>query len=308
MKRLPPLNALRAFHAAAQEGSFTKAGLALHVTQGAVSRQIKLLEDVMGRPLFFRVHQGIALTETGKLLAQGLERAFNEMESVIARINADSRRLMMAINAPPTFATRWLAPRLAQFSKLYAFVDFQITTHPISSWRECESFDAVVFFGTAPWAKFDVDLLMLEKHVMVSHPQLWQGQTPPVLAQQTLLHILNGNERMPVWENWLAQHPLSDIDPQPGVAFSTLDQVINATLSGAGVAIVDEHMIRPELTQGRLRRLNTLSMEGPYGYWSVDVAKDAEHKAVVRLFRDWLKQEVLAEPAEPAAASSPQAY
>ena len=296
MKRLPPLNALRAFHAAAQEGSFTKAGLALHVTQGAVSRQIKLLEDVMGRPLFFRVHQGIALTETGKLLAQGLQRAFSEMELVIERINNDQRRLLIAINLPPTFATRWLAPRLSKFSSLYPFVDFQITTNTVESMRESESLDCVVFFGTAPWPKLDCDLLMLEKHVMVSHPSLWQGNVPPTLGKQTLLHILNGKERMPVWETWLEKHHLSHIDPKPGVAFSTQDQVINAALSGAGVAIVDDNMIRPELSHGTLLRFNDLSVDGPFGYWSVDVAKDDEHKAVVRLFREWLKQEVTVVP------------
>jgi DNA-binding transcriptional LysR family regulator len=292
MKRLPPLNALRAFHAAAQEGSFTKAGVALHVTQGAVSRQIKLLEDVMGRPLFFRVHQGIALTESGKMLAQGLQRAFSELEIVIERINNDQRRLMIAINLPPTFATRWLAPRLSKFSSLYPFVDFQITTNAIQSIRDTESFDCVVFFDTAAWPKADCDLLMLEKHVMVSHPSLWHGDVPPTLGQQTLLHILNGKERMPVWESWLEKHQLTHVDPKPGVAFSTLDQVINAALSGAGVAIVDENMIRPVLSQGSLLRFNELSVDGPYGYWSVDVAKDDEHKAVVRLFREWLKQEV----------------
>jgi DNA-binding transcriptional LysR family regulator len=95
-----------------------------------------------------------------------------------------------------------------------------------------------------------------------------------------------------LWERWIELHKLAHIDPKPGLNFSTLDQVINATLSGAGVAIVDEHMIRPELSSGALRQFNDLHMDGPHGYWFVDVAKDGEHKAVVRLLRDWLSQEV----------------
>mgnify|MGYP000125435556 CR=1 FL=1 len=303
MKRLPPLNALRAFHAAAQEGNFTKAGAALHVTQGAISRQVKLLEDVMGRPLFFRVHQGIRLTETGKLLAEGLQTAFGGLEQLMDRINSDQRRLQIAINLPPTFATRWLAPRLSKFCNQYPFVDFQITTNWVQSLRECEAHDALVVFDQAPWPKTDSELLMLEKHVMVCHSGMWSNDLPPTLGSQTLLHILNGKERMPVWERWIEQHHLGHINPQPGVAFSTLDQVINAAVSSAGVAIVDLSMVRPELASGVLRRFNDLDMDGPYGYWFVDVAKDNEHKAVVRLFRDWLQQEVADSLTDKAAAS-----
>jgi LysR family glycine cleavage system transcriptional activator len=302
MKRLPPLNALRAFHVAAQKGSFTKAGVALHVTQGAISRQVKLLEDVMGRPLFFRVHQGIKLTETGKLLAEGLQTAFDGLEQLIECINSDQRRFQIAINIPPTFATRWLAPRLSRFCNLYPFVDFQITTNWVQSVRDSEAHDCLVLFDLAPWTKVDCELLMLEKHVMVSHPGLWTNDWPPTLSKQTLLHILNGTERLPVWERWITQNNLSHINPQPGVAFSTLDQVINAAISRAGVAIVDQSMIRPELASGVLRRFNDLHMDGPYGYWFVDVAKDDEHKAVVRLFREWLKQEVADSQAEVPAA------
>lgn len=296
MKRLPPLNALRAFHVAAQHGSFTKAGVVLHVTQGAISRQIKQLEDVMGRPLFFRVHQGIKLTETGKLLAEGLQQAFTGIEQVFERIDSDQRRLQIAINIPPTFATRWLAPRLSTFCHLYPFVDFQITTNWVHSLRESEGHDCLLVFDQAPWPKVDCELLMLEKHIMVSHPSLWQNNLPPTLSNLTLLHILNGTERLPVWERWIEQNHLGHINPKPGLSFSTLDQAINAAISGAGVAIVDENMIWPELTSGVLRRFNEVHMDGPYGYWFVDVAKDNEHKAVVRLFREWLKQELTNAP------------
>ncbi|WP_333845758.1 LysR substrate-binding domain-containing protein [Limnohabitans sp.] len=291
MKRLPPLNALRAFHVTAQLGSLTKAGTALHVTQGAVSRQVKLLEDALGRPLFFRVHQGIKLTETGKLLAEGLQSTFSGLEQLIEHITQDQRRQQISINIPPTFATRWLAPRLSKFCSIYPFVDLHITTNWVQSLRDSESHDCLVVFDTAPWPKVECELLMYEKHVMVSDPKLWRHDLPPTLSQQTLLHILNGPDRLPVWERWIERHNLEHIDPKPGLSFSTLDQAINAALSGAGVAIVDEHMIRPELSSGALRLFNDLHMDGPYGYWFVDVAKDGEHKAVIRLIRDWLRQE-----------------
>ncbi len=292
MKHLPPLNALRAFHVAAQESSFTKAGEALHVTQGAISRQVKLLEETLGQPLFFRVHQGIYLSEAGKKLSERLQSVFDTIRQAVDDISNDARRQQVRINIPPTFATRWLAPRLSQFCELYPFVDLRITTNWLQSTRNGEGHDCLVVFARAPWQGTDCEQIMLEKHVMVGNPRLWRNDLPPTLSNKTLLHILDGNERMPVWERWIETYKLNHIDPKPGLSFSTLDQVINATLSGTGIAIVDEVMVRPELAAGTLRRFNNLCMDGPFGYWFIDVARDGEHKAIVRLLREWLKQQI----------------
>lgn len=110
MKRLPSLNALKAFAVAAQQGSFTLAGEVLHVTQGAISRQIKQLEAEMGVLLFVRNHQKVELTAAGRDLSVTLNRLFDEMEDAVQRAAGHSRRQMLKLNAPPTFATRWLAP------------------------------------------------------------------------------------------------------------------------------------------------------------------------------------------------------
>jgi LysR family glycine cleavage system transcriptional activator len=290
MKRLPPLNALRAFHAAAQKGSFTLAGEALHVTQGAISRQVKLLEESLAQPLFFRAHQSIELTEAGRMLAQTLEGVFQQIGETVDRITNDQRRKQISINVPPTFVTRWLAPRLSEFCRLHPYVDFQITTDWVKSLRDSHSHDCLVIFDTSPWPKSDAERLMLEKHVMVAHPSLWKHELPPTLQGQTLLHILHGDQRLPVWERWMALHGLNHLDPKPGLAFSTLDQAIHAAISGTGVAIVDEAMIRPELAAGTLRKLSDRSMDGPYGYWFMNVARDDEHRATVSLFQDWLRR------------------
>jgi len=305
MKRLPSLNALRAFYVAAQQGSLTKAGAVLHVTQGAVSRQVKLLESELGRPLFVRVHQGIKLTQTGEILAERLQTTFDGLAELMHHITQDQLRQQISINIPPTFATRWLAPRLSNFCSLYPFVDLQITTDWVQSPRESQSLDGLVVFDTDPWPKAECELLMREKHVMVCHPSLWRHDLPPTLSHQTLLHVLNGSERLPIWERWIDQYKLTHIDPKPGLTFSTMDQAINAALSGAGVAIVDAHMIRPELASGSLRLFNELHTDGPYAYWFVNVAKDSEHRTVVRLFLEWLQQEMDAS-ADSASPTSQQ--
>lgn len=291
MKRLPPLTALRVFFIAAREGSFTKAGAALHVTQGAVSRQVKRLEEDIGRPLFFRAHQGIELTEAGRTLAEGLADAFERMESAITRVREDQARRQIAINMPPTFATRWLAPRLQAFRSLYPYVDLQITTDWLRQPRDAQHCDCLVVFEQQAWPRLPCELLMQERHIMVAAPALWRHDAPPPLAQATLLHILNGTERLPVWERWIAAHGPKQVDPQPGLAFSTLDQAINAAVAGAGVAIVDEAMIPRELASGTLRRIGTDALTGPWGYWFIDSARDSEHKALVRLFGDYLMEQ-----------------
>jgi len=280
------------------------AGEALHVTQGAISRQVKLLEESLGHPLFFRAHQGIELTDAGRQLAETLDSVFEQITETIDRIQNDQHRQQITINIPPTFATRWLAPRLSEFCRLHPSVDFQITTDWIKSLRESHHHDCLVIFDTAPWPKTDAERLMLEKHVMVAHPSLWMHDLPPTLKGQTLLHILHGDQRLPVWERWIAQHGLTHLDPKPGLAFSTLDQAIHAAISGTGVAIVDEAMIRPELAAGTLRKLSERSMDGPHGYWCMNVARDEEHRATVMLFQDWLRRVASASQPTPWAGDA----
>ncbi|QDL53987.1 LysR substrate-binding domain-containing protein [Rhodoferax aquaticus] len=288
MRRLPPLNALRAFSVAAQTASFTKAGELLHVTQGAISRQVKQLEEAVGQPLFMRAHQGLVLTPVGKDLAASLEDVFAQLESAVDRAAQAVQRQLLAVNVPPTFATRWLAPRLSDFRARYPMIDLSITTDWVQKTRDAQNQDCLVVFGSEAWPKVQTERLMVEQHIMVSSPVLWRNDLPPSLSNATLLHILNGEERLPVWEHWIAVHGLSHVDPQPGLAFSTLDQVINAAVAGAGVAVVDQAMVVRELQSGVLRRHSQQQMSGPCGYWFIDVSHKPERQALARLFHDWL--------------------
>jgi LysR family transcriptional regulator, glycine cleavage system transcriptional activator len=121
---------------------------------------------------------------------------------------------------------------------------------------------------------------------------LWVDGVAPDLAKTTLLHVLAGTKRLPLWENWLASLGIRSVDPRPGIAFSTMDQAINAAVSGAGVAVVDAPMVERELAEHRLRRLDGHELTGSYGYWFVEPRergqRDAAHGAVVALFQSWL--------------------
>lgn len=306
MQRLPPLNALRCFAVVVRAGSFTKAAMQLHVTQAAVSRQIKLLEQHLGAPLFVRAHQRIELTESGRELAQITEETFGLLERGLRRMSSARQRQRLNINLPPTFATRWLAPRLPQFCALYPDVDMHITTEWVRSVQQGQQalYDCLVVFDREPWTQAPCEALMLERHVLVCAPQLWHANISAALRGRALLHILNGEERLPVWEHWLERFPIAGVDPKPGLSFSTLDQAINATMNGAGIAIVDEAMIQPELQQGKLKLLSPERMIGPCGYWFVALADKSERQALVSTFSAWLREQASRQLEDASLASA----
>ncbi|MBU3738518.1 MAG: LysR family transcriptional regulator [Rhodoferax sp.] len=292
MKRLPPLNALRAFDAAVRSGSFTRAGERLNVTQGAVSRQVKQLEDWLGRPVFLRQSQGLVLTPAGGVLARSIESAFGHLTQAVEQIQQLGARQRLSVNVPETFASRWLAPRLRGFHGRHPDIDLSITTNAVTNRREARQYDCLVMYLSEPWRDGDCRLLRQEQHIAVASPELWQDGLPPDLTQATLLHILAGERRLPVWENWLAAQGNRRVDPRPGIAFSTMDQAINAAVAGAGVAVVDAPMVERDLLEQRLRRLDGHELIGPQGYWFVEARdsgdRDPAHLAAVSLFQDWL--------------------
>ncbi len=293
MQRLPPLTALRAFDAAVRTGNFTRAGESLHVTQGAISRQIRQLEEWLGKPVFVRQHQGLTLTPAGSVLAQSLDAAFATIQDAVEHIGCLGARQRMSVNVPETYASRWLAPRLRTFRARHPDIDLTITTNPVATLRDAQQYDCLVLFLDQPWSKAACRLLRQEQYVAVASPELWQDGVAPALESVTLLHVLAGNNRrLPLWENWLASLGLQHVDARPGIAFSTMDQAINAAVSGAGVAVVDAPMVARELAEQRLRRLDNHELTASHGYWFVEPREPGQgapaHSAVVALFQAWL--------------------
>jgi len=292
MKRLPPLNALRAFDAAVRTSSFTRAGESLHVTQGAISRQIKQLEDWLGKPVFVRHYQGLILTPAGSLLAQSLDAAFGTIREAVEQIGHLGASQRISVNVPETFASRWLAPRLRAFHGRHPEIDLTITTNAVANQRDAQQYDCLVLFLDQPWTQGDCRLLRQEQYVAVASPELWQDGVAPDPARTTLLHVLAGNRRLPLWESWFASLGVRHIDARPGIAFSTMDQAINAAVSGAGLAVVDAPMVARELSDNRLRRLDGHELTASHGYWFVEPRerglREAAHSAVVALFQAWL--------------------
>ncbi len=293
MARLPPLNTLRVFYIASQTKSFTKAAGKLHVTQGAVSRQIKALEDSLGFPLFVRQHHELVLTQSGEHLAQMVSQAFKILEDGLSQMRPSLTRQKLLVNVPTTFASRWLAPRLRLFQEQYPHLDLSITTDLVSSHIQAQRYDCCLIFSNSPWPYGESELLHLERHAVVASPNLWTEKNHLQINDFTLLHLLNNDgSLLPIWRQWFANSQNSQNFNQAGITFSTLDQAINAAVAGAGIALVDRIMIENELLNKQLVQVDIREMRGPYGYWLISPEKKKtenqySQNAAMQL-RDWL--------------------
>lgn len=286
MRQLPSLNTLRVFEEVARHHSFSKAAQDLNVTQGAVSRQIKQLEDYLGVTLFVRTARGLSLTTSGAAFSQQLGDVFDTLERSVQTIRVPNLRQRLRIVAPPTWATRWLSERLPAFCERYPDISLSVTSDAPSEHRT--EIDCLIRFGVDPLAQGSSHLLVRERHIAVASPKLFKNGHPPELANHTLLHILHEGKRLQVWENWRSAMNREDIDPDRGLEFSTLDQVIHTALAAGGVAVIDRQMIEKELDEGSLLPITPVEVIGPYGYW-LDVPADKQGLSKVQLFTEWLR-------------------
>ncbi|MHA6195858.1 LysR substrate-binding domain-containing protein [Pseudomonas wadenswilerensis] len=286
MRQLPPLTMLRVFEEVARHRSFSQAALDLNVTQGAVSRQIKQLEDHLGVALFVRTPKGLTLTEAGVTLSPQLAAAFDQIDRALQLVRVPNLRQRLRILAPPTWSTRWLSSHLRDFCRHYPDISLSISNQ--ASHEHLAEIDCRIRFGLGPAEHWHSESLVMERHVAVASPELFVESVAPDLRAYPLLHILHDGKRLPVWENWLGATGRSDVDVASGLEFSTLDQVIHTALAGGGLAVIDRQMIERELREGSLLPIAPVEVLGPYGYW-LDVAGDKEGLSKVRLFTGWLQ-------------------
>ncbi|MFM0730239.1 LysR family transcriptional regulator [Paraburkholderia sediminicola] len=286
MRRLPSLIALRFFEETARHMSFNRAAIALCVTQGAVSRQIKLLEESLGEKLFERDHKGIRLTPAGLQFLPCLSDAFDTIERGFRQITAAKgrRRLMLAV--PPTFASQWFSPRLGSLADELPDVELSVRT---SVTEDCH---CNIRFGRGALPDAHSELLMIERHVLVGAPRLLGEPLDMLLEHMPALHVLHDDARLDLWPNWLARAGLPARYAENGIEFSTLEQAIRAARKGAGLAVVDRNMIVEELADESLAQFSDIEVTGPFGYW-LDVAQRHAALEHVQAFASWMREEVL---------------
>ena len=290
-RSLPPLNALRAFEAVARSLSFTRAAEELLVTQSAVSRQVKNLEDILGVTLLRR-KANLELTDEGKRLLPVLTDAFDRIDVVVAGFKRQSRKPPLTLSLPPTFARRLLLPLLPEFQKQHADLEIRIETPPVNVDFRNSGHDLAIFFGEveAP-AEMIVDLLMSDQFAPLASPKLAKESAWPDLATMAakaqLLHIRQGNDPWFDWRLFLRQTGLPNVRVERGLVLETADQAVQSACSGGGVALADPRLFQEEISQGRLKPLFDVTVNSGRHYYLVSRAEEIEIPRIAA-FRAWV--------------------
>lgn len=289
MMRLPPLNALRAFEAAARHEGFIAAADELFVTRGAISRQVKILEDHIGVQLFHRNARGVELTAAGQRLYPVLTGAFAMMQREVEQIAADASELRVI--CPPTLSIRWLLPQLEQFRAAHPEIKLQLTTDFYSSkgFRGAE-YDLGISVENRVGRPPDIEVLPLFEMVLAPAcapsllPALADG--PAALAGQRLLHE---SPRRFDWATWVQHFGVEQVDPASGEAFPNLDMATRAAVIGAGVVMADLVLCHEELARGDLvLPFPEMTCGTPDGAYALIGERQKWNDPKVAAFRDWL--------------------
>jgi len=251
-RRLPPLNSLKVFEAAARHLSFTRAAEELFVTQAAVSHQIKTLEDFLGLKLFRRRNRSLLLTEEGQSYFLDIKDVFTSLSEATDKVLERSEKGALTISLPPSFAIQWLVPRLADFNQQEPDIDVRIKAVDMDEGSLTDDVDVAIYYGRGNWPGLRADKLYQEYLIPVCSPQLLLGQKPLEslgdLKQHTLLHDTSRKE----WKQFVKEHAIDEVNVNHGPIFSHTTMVLQAAVHGQGVALGNNVLAKPEMDAGRL--------------------------------------------------------
>lgn len=288
-RRLPSLNALRAFEAAARHESFSAAAAELHVTHGAVSHQIKALEDWLGIALFRRLTRAVRLTEAGGAYATVIENAFNQIDAATAGLIEPNVEAPLHVATTAAFAVRWLGPRLGRLWQ--ACPDLDLRLHELA-WRAEVSFDApqmdlAVRVGEVEETGIESVPLMAGTIAPMCSPILLSGGSPLECTRDLRQHKLLHGADYAAWQDWFEQAGLDGRDAARGPVFDDTNLIYSAALSGQGVGLLHTALTREERAAGQLVQLFDDKARGEMGYYIVYRERGRDDPRIAA-FRDWL--------------------
>lgn len=299
MRRLPPLGALRAFEAAARHLSFTRAAAELCVTQAAISHQIRLLEERLGVRLFERRGHSLALTVSGQAYLPELAGALDRIAAATMRI-AEPQSRPLRITVLPSFASKWLVPRLEDFHTRHPGIDVRLDSSAEPWAFTTERFDFGIRSGLGNWPGLKADLIAHETLSPVCSPSFMDRCPLRVPADLLRARLLHDTPRS-AWKNWfdLAGVDEAETETDAGVSFNDANLALQAAMDGQGVALGRLVLAADALRCGRLIRPFDVVLPNDYSYWLVHppIALQRPDAAV---FREWL----LSQAAEPGRTTA----
>ncbi len=298
-RRLPPLNSLRAFEAVARHLSVTKAADELAVTPAAVSHQIKTIEDHLEIELFQRTKGILLLTDAGQAILPGIRDGFESLQAAIEQIDNLGDAGVLTISVAPSFAAKWLLPRLERFQSKYPEIDVRVGASMALTDFHSDGVDLAIRYGAGRYPDLHCERLLEETVFPVCSPKLLKGKqrldAVSALKDQTLLHDDSPDDdpSCPSWTMWLKAAGASDIDGTRGPRFNQSSLVVEAAALGRGVALAKASLAAADLAEGRLIKPFGTAVPVDFAYWLVcPEPKLALRK--VALFADWLKSEASA--------------
>lgn len=296
---LLPLNALRAFESAARHLNFTRAADELSVTPGAVSQQIRLLEDTVGGPLFKREAKGLQITDLGRAAAPLLREGFERLMDASALLREPPRRRQISVSVAPSFAAKWLMPRMDDFHAAHPEIEVWISAdmEPVDLTEGAA--DLAVRYGPGGYGGHVTQLLMTETVLPVVAPRLMKGdhpiQTPADLIHHTLLHDVTADEdpSRPDWAMWLKARKVRHPDPRRGSRYNQSSLLIEAAIAGRGVALAKRTLAQADLASGRLVAPFADGSEAVGFAYHVIMPRDRPASASALAFTAWLKRQAV---------------
>lgn len=291
-RKIPGSDLLIAFETAARHQSFTRAAEELSLTQSAVCRQILALEDMLGVQLFNRVKKRVSLSEAGQLYAR-------QVRENLKRIEHDTLSLMahrgmggvVELAVIPTFATRWLIPRLADFNAQHPGITLDLTTRADPFLFRDTPFDAAIHFGDPVWPGAVIEYLFGEKIVPVCHPALigkTRADLPVAPATLEKLPLLHQSSRPDAWRQWFEIAGLANVNAMGGSRYELFSMLVEAAKAGLGVALVPRFFVVEEVAAGELVIPCTQILENPRSYYLV-YPEDRAESAPLQIFCEWLR-------------------
>ncbi|WP_298015183.1 LysR substrate-binding domain-containing protein [uncultured Castellaniella sp.] len=300
-KRLPSTTALQAFEAAARHQSFTHAAQELSLTQGAICRQIATLEAFVGVPLFDRVRRGVRLTDAGERYGRLVRRQLDAIERDTLAIMAHQGGGVVDLAVVPTFATRWLLPRLAGAQGGGPGLQVNMTTRTRPFLFDDTEFDAAIYSGDPGWPGTRAYFLMRENPVPVCSPRLADG--PLDAAAIAALPLLQQSTRPTAWRDWFASAGVNAPADMAGMRLELFSMLSQAAADGLGVALIPPFLIQRELDQGELRILNPHSGPVQRAFHLIVPERKTALPALVQ-FRDWLVEQARPGGPDPQGVSA----
>jgi LysR family glycine cleavage system transcriptional activator len=289
MVRLPPLNALKCFEAAARSGSFSKAADELHVTQSAVSHQIRQLEEYFGFPLFDRQGRQTVPTNQGRELADALGEAFGIMVSACKRAQQSSEGPSLTIAALPSVATIWLIPRLSQFFRDFPQIGVKVMYAFHGAPVDFNDVDVAILYGTGFWPGAVITPFLDGTSVAVANAAFIEKHgpfgKPEALLTAPLIHDTNQSG----WQRWFRAAGLGSVDLMAGPVFEDFNLLRSAVLAGSGAALCPATLIAGDIKSGRLVPLSDITLPEENSYYLLEPENPEPARAeAIKLFKQWL--------------------